>query len=34
MKDPYDVEGMDGLRYYAKYIAMVVRNAMEDFHCK
>jgi len=34
MKDPFDAEGMEGLRYYAKYIAMVIRNAMEDFHCR
>jgi hypothetical protein len=34
MKDPFDAEGMEGLRYYAKYLAMVVRNAMEDFHCR
>jgi hypothetical protein len=34
MKDPFDAEAMEGLRYYAKYIAMVVRNAMEDFHCR
>jgi hypothetical protein len=25
---------MEGMRNYAKYIAMVARNAMEDFHCK
>lgn len=25
---------MEGLRYYAKYIAMVVRNAMENSHCR
>jgi hypothetical protein len=34
MIDPFDVEAMEGLRCYAKYIAMVVRNAMEDFHCR
>jgi len=34
MKDPFNQKGMEGMRNYAKYIAMVVRNAMEDFHCK
>ena len=34
MKDLYDEKAMEGVRNYAKYIAMVVRNAMEDFHCK
>lgn len=34
MKEPYDEKAMEGMRNYAKYIAMVVRNAMEDFHCK
>ena len=32
MKDPFDQKGMEGMRNYAKYIAIVVRNAMEDFH--
>jgi len=32
MKDPFDVEGMRDLWWYAKYIAMAVRNAMEDSH--
>ena len=32
-KDPTDK--MDAaMRYYAKYIAIVIRNAMEDFHHK
>jgi hypothetical protein len=34
MNDPFDAETMAGLRRCAKYIAMVVRNAMEDFHCR
>ena len=34
MKDPFNQKGMEGMRNYAKYIAMVVRNAMEDFHCR
>lgn len=34
MKDPYDEKAMKGMRHYAKYIAVVVRNAMEDFHHK
>jgi len=25
---------MKGMQTYAQYIAMVIRNAMEDFHCK
>jgi ribonuclease HIII len=31
MSDPKVIQGM---KDYAKYIAIVVRNAMEDFHCK
>ncbi len=31
MSDPKTVQEM---KDYAKYIAIVVRNAMEDFHCK
>ena len=31
MSDPKAVQLM---KDYAKYIAIVVRNAMEDFHCK
>jgi hypothetical protein len=34
MEEPYDEEAMEGIRNYAKYIAMVVRNAMEDLHCR
>lgn len=34
MEEPHDDEAMEGMRDYAKYIAMVVRNAIEDFHCK
>ena len=34
MKDPFDENAMEGMKDYAKYIAMVVRNAMEDFHCR
>ncbi len=34
MEEPYDDEAMEGMRDYAKYIAMVVRNAIEDSHCK
>ena len=30
MSDPKVIQGM---KDYAKYIAIVVRNAMEDFHC-
>jgi hypothetical protein len=32
--DKPDDEEIRSLQTYAKYIAMVVRNAMEDFHCK
>ena len=31
MSDPKVIQGM---KDYSKYIAIVVRNAMEDFHCK
>ena len=31
MSDPKIIQGM---KDYAKYITIVVRNAMEDFHCK
>ncbi|MFC1652122.1 hypothetical protein ACFL3F_00235 [Planctomycetota bacterium] len=34
MKDQNDEQVMEGIGQYAKYIAMVVRNAMEDFHHK
>ena len=34
MEELYDEKAMEGMRNYAKYIATVVRNAMEDFHCK
>ena len=34
MKDQNNEKVMEGIGQYAKYIAMVVRNAMEDFHCK
>jgi len=34
MKEPFDEKAMEGMRNYAKYVAMVVRNAMEDFHGK
>jgi hypothetical protein len=27
-------EAIIGMKTFAKYIAIVVRNAMEDFHCK
>jgi len=29
-----DQEAITRMRDFAKYIAIVVRNAMEDFHCK
>jgi len=32
--DKPDDEEILSFQSYAKYIAMVVRNAMEDFHCK
>ena len=32
--DMPDAEEITSLQSYAKYIAMVVRNAVEDFHCK
>ena len=28
------LEAIVGMKTFAKYVAMVVRNAMEDFHCK
>jgi hypothetical protein len=28
MKDPFNQKGMEGTRQYAKYIAIVVRNAI------
>lgn len=31
---PIDKEIQEGLKYKSKYIAIVIRNAMEDFHCK
>ena len=34
MKDAFDAKTMEGMKSFAKYIAIVVRNAMEDFHCK
>ena len=30
----FDKKVAQGMKDYAKYIAIVVRNAMEDFHCK
>ena len=30
----FDPEIIQMMKDYTKYIAMVVRNAMEDFHCK
>ena len=30
MKDPFDAKTMEGMKSYAKYVAMVVRNATED----
>ena len=30
----FDKKVIQGMKDYAKYIAIVVRNAMEDFHCK
>jgi len=32
--DMPDEQEIQSMQTYAKYIAMVVRNAMEDFHCK
>ena len=32
--DMPDAEEINSLQSYAKYIAMVVRNSMEDFHSK
>lgn len=32
--DMPDAEEARSFQSYAKFIAMVVRNAMEDFHCK
>jgi hypothetical protein len=32
--DMPDAEEAQSFQSYAKFIAMVVRNAMEDFHCK
>ena len=29
-----DADEINSFQTYAKYIAMVVRNSMEDFHCK
>jgi hypothetical protein len=33
-REPQEVEPTEETRILAKYIAMVVRNAMEDFHCE
>lgn len=30
--DIYDPQAIKGMQNYSKYIAMVIRNAMEDFH--
>jgi hypothetical protein len=30
MKDPFDAKTREGMKSYAKYVAMVVRNATED----
>ena len=30
----FDEKVVQGMKDFAKYIAIVVRNAMEDFHCK
>jgi len=30
----FDKKVVQGMKDFAKYIAIVVRNAMEDFHCK
>ena len=32
MEQPYNEEAMEGMRDYAKYIAIVIRNAMGDLH--
>jgi hypothetical protein len=31
---PVDKEIQEGLKFQSKYIAIVIRNAMEDFHTK
>jgi hypothetical protein len=31
---PIDKEIQKGMKYQSKYIAIVIRNAIEDFHCK
>ena len=31
---PIDQELKEGMQFHAKYAAIVVRNAMEEFHCK
>ena len=31
---PVDKEIQDGLKFQSKYISIVIRNAMEDFHTK
>jgi hypothetical protein len=30
----FDLRGISEMQAFSKYIAMVVRNAMENFHCK
>ena len=33
-KQIFNQRAIKGMREFSKYIAIVVRNAMEDFHCK
>ena len=34
MKNPHRPEPSEETKTFATYIAMVIRNAMEDFHCE
>ena len=34
MGEPQKPESSEEMKHFAKFIAMVIRNAMEDFHCE